>query len=287
MDDLDPVVVLSGRELSRAWLAVFTAASNLDPFSPLYRRVHIEQHDHGLVLVASSGHWLAQVFVPYEDHDDALPPRLEELPHRAVTLTDDEHRIRDLFRWVAKATRKADAEDVRIVIDLEARHVDEQGTLPGLEALRVAITADDHERHLATLYDAPWVDWRSLAASFPPPAPTAEVSIGPSMLADLARVATLAGGPGVHIEWCGTAAARWNVRSPAILHAPSGMLMTQRLDAYDDPPPPEPGPLDDALDEALGDLAEVADELTISRAGEEPVVVDLTKRRSKRKGTKS
>ena len=284
--ELDPVVVLSGRELSTVWLAVFIAASNVDSQSLLWRSVHVEQYPAGLLLTATDGVWLAQAFAPDVEHDSASAPLLEEVPVRSVVVIDDELRIRDLFRWVAKTTRKKDADDIEIVIDLEGRVVDEPGVLPGLEEQRVMVAAGTGERHLARVYAGEWVNWRQLLVDFrnAQRVEVDEVALSPSLLTEVARSAAIAGSTGIRFEWVSHERAIWSAGS---VH---GVLMALRRTHPDDTDPADDprGPLADdprgPLEEALDALADVADELTVSTR-DRTAVADLKSRRQKKEGS--
>lgn len=117
------MIELSGRAFSRAWLAVQLAASDDDARPVLYRAVHIEEYPDGVRLIATDSYWLAMCWVGCGAFDDE-PPVIRE-PVATVTVADTEWRVRDLMRHVAKLTKKEEAIDIPVRLDLATSLYDE------------------------------------------------------------------------------------------------------------------------------------------------------------------
>lgn len=206
----------SGRHLSRAWLAVSGASSDDDGRPQLFRAVRVEQHHNGIRLIATDSYWLAHCWVPAERLMDDLghtDPDYAELPATAVTIIDDEWRVRDLMKFIAKATRKPDAEDITVTIDISATTYDESApTLaPEPAAKRVRVDTGD-ERLMAKVFDSPeWVDWRTLVLAFHATEPSGATVTTMSvwMLTKLGKVAATGLCTGVRIDWLDERRARW------------------------------------------------------------------------------
>lgn len=228
-------MLVPGRLFSRAYLAVALAASEDDGRPLLYRAVHIEEYRTGVRLLATDSYWLAQSWVPRVDLLDNLThrePPIDELPDRVATLIDDEWRIRDLMRHVAKITRKPDSDPVDVRLDLIATAYDDaRPTLsPDLAARRVRVEIPDRERVLAIVHEAPdWTDWRSLEAGFNPVGgSTSCSSLSDWMLTALAKIPRLFGAQVLDIDWCDTHRAVWRVRDSSFDFAPHGLFMAAR-----------------------------------------------------------
>ena len=235
---------VSGRHLSRAWLAVLCAAAEDEPRPALHRAVHVEEYPgQGLRLVATDSYWLARCWVPAGHLMDDLghtEPDDGELPDRTVTVIDDEWRVRDLMRFVAKATKKPGEPDIDVRLDLAATTYDEAApTLtPEMAARRVRIELPD-ERVLGRVWDGEWVTWRELAHEFATAPRAGAVKVGFSgwMFAAMAKAATICSAPTIDIEWIDDRRGEWSLRGSALDFAPSGLLMAGASAA----PPDEEG----------------------------------------------
>ena len=211
------MIELSGRLLSRAWLAVALASSDDEDRPALYRAVHIEVFPDGVRLIATDSYWLALCWVPATpaDPDLELPaePPLGVMPECTVTVNDDEWRVRDMLRHVAKVTKKPDALDVIVSIDPEVSTYDQDTpTLsPDLAALRASIGIPG-ERIQARTHEGPWPDWRALLAQFSA-APTGKPSTTFSawMLDRFSKVPKIVGAATVSLQWLDGTKGRWAI----------------------------------------------------------------------------
>lgn len=245
------MITLSGRHLSRAWLAVQLACSD-DPGRPvLYRAVHIEQFPTGLRLVATDSYWMSICWAPAVQTDpDAEPftePPLYAQPEAIATLNDDEWRVRDLFRHVAKVTKKPANPDVLVSIDLEHSTYDENiPTLsPDLAATcaRVMIPGETISTRTCEI---PFPDYRRLLASFDSePVGKLTSTFSAWMLDRFARVPKLVGADTITMTWLDGNRARWHIDTDLQI-APRGVFMdVQRIkgapDEDDDAPEDDTG----------------------------------------------
>jgi hypothetical protein len=168
---IDPIV-LSGRAFSRAFMAVQIAAGDLEVQPLLYRATRVEVfEDWGVRLTSVNGMWMAQAFAPCDEHDDTTPS-FDELPDTQATLIDDEWRLRDLCRYLAKSTKmNGDTlpQDIPVQVDLTHRILDEDAPPldPSLAPRRATVEIPDRERVMVRVHDmADWVQWRSLWSDF-------------------------------------------------------------------------------------------------------------------------
>lgn len=237
-------MIVSGRHLSRAWLAVLCAASDDEERPALCRAVHIEQYSTGVRLVATDSYWLSHCWVPaaakLEGELRPTEPDLGELPDASVTVIDDEWRVRDLFKHIAKATKitaKVTPDDIDVELDLTATTYDEAvPTLaPEMAAKRVRIEIAD-ERVLARVWDGEWVGWRTLAHDFA----SAEhegarrVAMSGWMFTAMAKAAAICAAPSVVIDWIDPHRGEWSLTETTMDFAPSGLVAANRTAAPPD-----------------------------------------------------
>lgn len=203
-----PPIVLSGRAVSRAFLAVQQAAEHTDDDRPmLYRAVQIEVFDtHGVRLTATNSYWVAQCWVPERGEFGDNAPEFYEVADATVTVIDDEWRLRDLLRHVAKATKKAEAPDIDVVVDHEHRIVEPaQPCLdPSLEPRRCRVEIPGRERVNVRVWEGDWVNWRPIWQDFHRDEPTgtaSRTSLGPGLFTDVCRSALIIDGT-LDVSWC-------------------------------------------------------------------------------------
>lgn len=247
------MISLSGRALSRAWMAVQLAVSDDADRPALFRAVHVERYDIGVRLVATDSFWLARCWVPGIDEEFEDEPGLGVLPDETGTLRDEDWRVRDLMKHIAKLTKKEDAADVEVQLDLGARQYDEQvPTLsPELAPLRCSVEIPSRERVLATTVEVEYPNWRSLLLSFSASAGGAShTAMSGWMLDRLAKVARAVGAEAVSISWLDEQRARWGVDACVTEHRPSGVFMSAQPHR---PPPTDPTLDDDDSDNPQGD----------------------------------
>lgn len=240
------MIELSGRAFSRAWLAVQLAASDDDARPVLYRAVHIEEYPDGVRLIATDSYWLAMCWVGCDAFDDE-PPVIRE-PVATVTVADTEWRVRDLMRHVAKLTKKEEAIDIPVRLDL--------ATSPELAPVRARFELPGRERTLARTVEADYPSWRQLLAANFDGAPSGQPATMFSdwMLDRFARIPRIVGSAHVELTWLEGAKGRWTVGdTPLLPHAPRGVFMAVDHRRHIDPSE------DIALD-AVGDTLDAIDD---------------------------
>jgi hypothetical protein len=205
--------------------------------------VNIEEFPTGVRLTATDSYWLAMCWVPITpigpDDEPPTEPALMAEPMSIVTINDDEHRIRDLFRHVAKVTKKADALDVPVTLDLETSTYDEDvPTLdPSLAAIRAKVEIPG-EQISARTCEIPYPDWRHLLAQFDGKAhgkPTTTFSGW--MLDRFAKVTKIIDTGTITLDWLPGDRGRWSIASTVPLAcSPRGVFMhaSTRRDAFAD-----------------------------------------------------
>lgn len=250
------MIELSGRAFSRAWLAVQLAASDDDARPVLYRAVHIEEYPDGVRLIATDSYWLAMCWVGCDAFDDE-PPVIRD-PVATVTVADTEWRVRDLMRHVAKLTKKEEAIDIPVRLDLATSLYDEDTpTLsPELAPVRARFELPGRERTLARTVEADYPSWRQLLAANFDGAPSGQPATMFSdwMLDRFARIPRIVGSAHVELTWLEGAKGRWTVGdTPLLPHAPRGVFMAVDHRRHIDPSE------DIALD-AVGDTLDAIDD---------------------------
>ena len=96
-------------------------------------------------LTSVNGMWMAQAFAPCDEHDESTPS-FDELPDTVATLIDDEWRLRDLCRYLAKSTKMSGETlppDIPVQVDLTHRILDEDARTVGGEAFDPAHGTDE------------------------------------------------------------------------------------------------------------------------------------------------
>lgn len=157
--------------LAHAWLAVSVASGTDKDLAPLYRTVAIEEHTHGVRLVATDRIVLLTAWVP-ELGSDALEPEYAELPIRTVIAQDPKSRGRGMLGHLLSiaAERGAQAgEYVEGMVEAEiqfdvrvpaGQHVPE--TLEGLEPTFTVLNSPDVEKVYLPVVEAKYPDWRAI-----------------------------------------------------------------------------------------------------------------------------
>lgn len=279
------MISLNAATISRAWLAVATASPDTDT-------VRVEEFtNRGVRLVATDGYWLATCWVPAHhldpatmefegDFSDPTPaPGHDELPDRAVTLADDEHRVRDLMKHLSKVTRKPeDRVCWHVKFDLEVSLYDEaEPTLsPELAPVRCSIEVPDRERVLVKQIEGPYAEWRTILAQFS----DARRELGQEstefsgwMLDRLAKLPRIVAGSRITFVWLDGFRGRWAIPECRLAFPPHGVFLTVRrdVDPVGDDEDDEPGDGDGAVP----DVVLIDDDELLARAAELVVVSQL------------
>lgn len=280
------MISLNAATISRAWLAVATAAPDDT------RAVRVEEFtNRGVRLVATDGYWLAACWAPAHHVDPATmefegdfsdppeAPGLDELPDRAVTLSDDEHRVRDLMKHLAKVTRKPeDRVCWHVKFDLEVSLYDEaEPTLsPELAPMRCSIEVPDRERVLVKQIEGPYPEWRHILLQFSDDRRELGHTVTEFsgwMLDRLSKLPRIVSGGRITFVWLDGSRGRWSIPECRLAFAPHGVFLTVRRDVEtvdddeDDDVPATAAPSDVVLidDDAL--LAKATELVVLSHLG--------------------
>lgn len=239
-DEVFELTAPHGSRFARGWLAAFAAAGRDDERRALYRAVLVERFGTGVRFSCTDGFWSACAWVgdPVDPtaespvfHD---PPGVGEVPADTLTVIDVELRIRDLMQFVARCTKKIDADHPEVTLTLRVRS-DHDPDVPRLDSsldqdlVEVAIPSIEHvtghvsEVGFPNLSRLHWQHDEATAADLD------QVMLSPRLLRDLARAVDAVDSDGVLLTFHGdpTAPISWRARQPAAAIL-SGLLMPQR-----------------------------------------------------------
>lgn len=262
------MITVSGRCLSRAWLAVSLAGSDNEKSVPYYRTVRIEEFDDGVRLIAMDGYMAAWCWVPAWDllqgegwpaGDGTEATFLDEVPEQMATVRDEELRVRDLMKFLKAATAKNDSLDTPVEIDLEARISNENAPslLPEWEQPAARFELTTRERIVVPLVQGEWANWRRIALrdlDGPAGKPAVRREIGTEYLGRLHRVAEHCRGGSVVLDMPDGGSILWHVPAPAALHhLPTGVVAPIR--SYEDEARDPDGGAPDLVGEGAGSAA--------------------------------
>lgn len=123
------------RRFAIAWRAVIGAASTDDQRGPIYRSVLIEQHDDGLLLVATNSYLMLYTWVGRDDANHlAGPPPIEDAPRAEIIVRDVSGLPAALFAHVAKNTKNAGVADRTTALELAVGRIEPHPDRPTLGA---------------------------------------------------------------------------------------------------------------------------------------------------------
>ena len=230
------MIAVSGRAMSRAWLAVSLASSDDEQRTGLWRAVIVEEYPTGVRLVATDSYWMAWCWVPgySEDPTTTTEPSIHAPAIQRAVVVDTEHRVRDLMKHVARATKPTDSLDEPIELDLNAlidADTAQPTLLPELAKSSARFELPSRERVLGDIYEGVPVNWTALADAFAvADSGTIAETMKGWMLDRLAKVSAIAAGEGVRFDWFDGHRALWQIAgpSPTLTFLPRGLLMATR-----------------------------------------------------------
>lgn len=161
--------------LGLAWLSVAQASGSDRTLPTLDRTVAIEQHEHGLRLVATDRYVLLTAWVPDLDSSGpADPPRIEEAPVRTVVTQDSDSRGKGLLGYAIKLTKLGKEEEVPfgdlvVEVEFDVRlpvGVNQDQPLDGLEPTYAVLSIPDVERVYLPIIVSDYPAWRPLLDGF-------------------------------------------------------------------------------------------------------------------------
>lgn len=159
--------------LALAWLSVAQASGNDATVPTLDRTVAIEQHAHGVRLVATDRFVLLTAWVPSLT-GDGDEPRVEEAPDRTVVTQDSDGRGKGLLAYAIKLAKLGRDEEVPygdLVVELEFDvrlpvGVNADQPLDGLEPTYAVLTLPDTSQEHLPIIVSDYPDWRPLLHDF-------------------------------------------------------------------------------------------------------------------------
>lgn len=227
------MIVVSGGSLSRAWCAVALASSDDDSRPVFYRSVLVEQYNGvGIRLTATDSYWLAQCWVPaFEIVDDlagSTDPGLDVIADQIAIIRDEDHRVRDLMRHIARLTKDPAVPDVAINLTLNRYQPDlAEPALPGIEALTASFELPGRELVIAAELDGlGFPNWRPLLHGAERPGPGVSDTILSAWLINaLSKIPRIVSADHIELIWQSNLAARWFVRDGRLgPNSPHGIL---------------------------------------------------------------
>jgi hypothetical protein len=231
-----------GSRFARAWLAASLAASNDAERPALHRTVCLERFlDAGYRLTSTDSYWTASAWVgdpvePDEPHGALYdPPGRGEIPDRTVPIVDHELRIRDLMRFVARRTKKIDAEhpDIPLTFTITRDRSDDIPTLdPLFDRDRVDVQIPAVEQVAGHVNEIEFVDVARFHWEFDPvdAKNLDRVQLAPGLLRKIATACDAVGANGCRFAFHGDSKKpiSWDVVQPAAAVL-SGLVMPQRM----------------------------------------------------------
>ena len=237
------MIAVSGRALSRAWLAVSLAGSANESSVQHWRTVRVEEYETGIRLIALDGWMAAWCWVPAWDElveegwpvgDGTEAEPLDEIPYLMVTVRDSELRVRDLMKHVKAVTGKNDSVDMPVEIDLQARIVNElsPSLLPEWEQPAARFELPTRERVVTEVVQGDFPNWRKIALrdlDGPAGRPAVRRVLNTDYLARLTKIADHSRGGALVLDMPDGASILWHIAHPAgLAHCPSGVLAAVR-----------------------------------------------------------
>ena len=163
-------MILDAATLARGWLSAFTATSNEPARPQLHKTIFIEQHTHGVRLVATDSYMLLHTWIPERDYEFDPEPEPEEIPYATAVAIDAHGRGVGLLSHLLKLTKEKDGElkqldvTVRLNVEWEPDEPDQTIRLEGFTALAVVIEHPDHERVQLEVYQGNYPTWQAVLA---------------------------------------------------------------------------------------------------------------------------
>lgn len=154
---------------ARAWLSVAQASSADKDIPTLNKTVAIEEHLHGVRLVATDRFVLLAAWIPNLDTDRDAEPEVDEAPDRTVVAADGDGRAKSLFGYVLSLASRDEGYsegdlEVRVQFDarLPAGSDADAEVLEGMEPVYTVLDVPDTEKVWVPVMQADYPDWRPI-----------------------------------------------------------------------------------------------------------------------------
>lgn len=157
---------LPTQEFARAWINV-TLATSKDPDRQEFRNtILFEEHDHGLILVATDTFALFYVAVPFVGHTESFEwPTLDKDPHNVWIVQDPDHMGSAFASVLMKSTKDDQQATINLyTADAPSAGPGEQPALDPMFTRHIVLEAFDQQIRLPLLDAATWPNWRALDA---------------------------------------------------------------------------------------------------------------------------
>lgn len=199
-------------EFARAWLSVAHASSADKDLPTLNKTIAIEEHLHGVRLVATDRFVLLTAWVPNLDTNRGTEPGLDELPDRTVVAADVDGRGKSLFGYVLSLAARDEFyeyADLEVRVQFDARLPAGQGgtdeALEGMEPVFTVFDVPDTEKVWIPVVQAEYPDFRPMVHGHLPEA-TDKLALNPELVERVAKVRKHSAGP-LHWSFGGTSRA--------------------------------------------------------------------------------
>ena len=169
-------MIFDAPTLALAWQSVAQASSSDRDEPTLDRTLAIEEHEHGVRLVATDRYVLLTAWVPNMTSDSDDAPLIDEQPVRTVITQDGDARGRGLLKYVLKLAKLGKDDEVPygdLTVDLkfDVRRpvgVDEDIPLEGMEPTYAVLTIPDVEKVFLKIIVSDYPEWRAFLHGFTP-----------------------------------------------------------------------------------------------------------------------
>lgn len=211
----------AGARFSRAWLAVFGAASTDKEEFALFRTVHVEVFGRGVRLSATDAYWSATAWVgaPIDPAEPDLygshrEPRASAPPLASVAVFDPDRRIYGLMQYVVAQTKKVDATNPDVPVTISVTDDDDEmppGTLPGTErtVVRVDIPGAEHVTGYVNEIEYPNLS-RLVRDQHTDRGPINDITLAPRILKSIGAALERAGAITLKFSGSANKAVRWD-----------------------------------------------------------------------------
>ena len=163
------MITLDAGQLARGWLAVYQATGKDDNRPAIYKTLHLQQHTHGVRLVATDSYMILTAWVPDVDDDLAPEPGWDEIPYASCTVIDRHGRAVSLLNYLLTLANSDDQKDIEVNISLNVPWQPDDTDpkdlqIDGFQALAATLEVPEKERLQLEVYEGNYPDVGALLA---------------------------------------------------------------------------------------------------------------------------
>lgn len=152
------MITLDAGTLARGWLAVYQATGKDDNRPAIYKTLHIQQHSHGVRLVATDSYMILTCWVPEADNDLTPEPGWDEVPYASATVIDRHSRAISLLTYALTLANSDDHKTLEVNISLNVPWQPDDTDpkdlqIDGFEALAAVLEVPEKERLQMEVYE--------------------------------------------------------------------------------------------------------------------------------------